>query len=213
MMAIEYDYTIDYNEQMLDYYPEVIKAIREFQMLIKTQSLEVEEMHSELTKILENAYIGTADESTIVKWEKMLGIAPSPQGDFDTETWLEDRRSTIAARLYNPEKLNTQSISDIVKIFTGGTAMSYFQDGIIYIYISPPKDNKKYRFENVEREISKKIPAHLSFLVTRQYYTWLQTKENNSTWEDVKNKFNTWEEVSLWTPVWNTYKLNNRSDI
>ena len=193
------DLTIDYNKQMLDYYPEVIKSIREFQALIKTQSLEVEEMHEELTKILGNAYISTADEATIVKWEKMLKITPLKQGEDDLETWLSDRKETILARLYQVEKLNSKSISDIVKIFTGGTATSYFKDGVVHVKISPPEDNKQYKFENVEQELRKKVPAHLKFQVDRNYYTWLQVKSGYSKWNDVRNNFATWEEVLLLT--------------
>lgn len=192
---------IDYNEQMLNYYPEIIKAIREFQVLIKTQSLEVEEMHEQLTKILSNAYISTADEAMIKQLESFLGITPLAQGDDTLETWLEDRKETILARLYNAEKLNTNYISEIVKIFTGGTANSYFKDGVITVYISPPKDNKQYKFENVEQELVKKIPAHLKLIVDRNYYTWLQTKTNNSTWGDVKTNYTTWEDVLLSTQL------------
>lgn len=192
---------IDYNEQMLNYYPEIIKAIREFQVLIKTQSLKVEEMHEQLTKILSNAYISTADEATIKQLESFLGITPLAQGDDTLETWLEDRKETILARLYSAEKLNTNYISEIVKIFTGGTANSYFKDGVITVYISPPKDNKQYKFENVEQELAKKIPAHLKLIVDRNYYTWLQTKTNNSTWGDVKTNYTTWEDVLLSTQL------------
>ena len=191
------DLKIDYNEQMLNYYPEVIKSIREFQRLIETQSMEVEEMHEALTKILENAYVGSADESTIEKWEQTLAITPLPQGEDSMETWLEDRRETILARLYSTPKLNTESIAEIVKIFTGGSAVSHFKDGTIYVLISPPKDNKQYKFSNVEQELRTKIPAHLMFQVDRHYYTWLQTKESNSTWLNVKNNFATWEDILL----------------
>lgn len=193
------DYEIDYNQQMLDYYPEVIKAIREFQILIKTQSLEVEEMHEHLTQLLSNAYIDTADESTITKWEQMLGITPLEQGEDTMETWLSDRRETILARLYRVEKLNTKTINDIVRIFTGGSATSYFKDGTISVLIQPPSDNKQYKFANVEQELRKKIPAHLLFQVTRDYCTWLEALDGYSTWNDVKNGFNTWEDIILLT--------------
>lgn len=192
---------IDYNEQMLNYYPEIIKVLREFQALIKPQSLEIAEMHQELTKILCNAYISSADENTIIKWENMLKITPLDQGEDDIETWLNDRRETIIARLYSVENLNEQSISNIVKIFTGGSAISYFKNGTIYIMISPPENNKQYKFENVEQELRYRIPAHLSINVERNYYSWLQTKSNYSTWGDVKNAFDTWEDVLLKTSI------------
>lgn len=192
------DLNINYNEQMLNYYPEVIKAIREFQILIETQSLEVEELHDKLTEILCDAYIDTAGEDRIIQWEKSLGITPLPQNEDTLEHWLEDRRETILARLYNTPKLNTKAISNIVSIFTGGKAESYFKDGTIYVIIFPPKNNKQYKFENVEQELGTKIPAHLNFKVERNYYTWLEIKNNHTTWEDVNNNFSTWEDVLLY---------------
>jgi len=196
-------YKIDYNEQMLSYYPEVIKAIREFQMLIETQSLQVEELHEQLTRLLGNAYICDADEVRVSQWERFLGITPLPQGNDDLETWLEDRRETILARMFKTPKLNTKSIADIVSIFTGGTATSYFKDGTVYVLISPPKNNKQYKFENVEQELRKKIPAHLMFQVDRNYYTWLQVNNNHATWGNVNADFPNWEEVLLRVPLQN----------
>lgn len=189
------DLTINYNEQMLNYYPEVIKAIREFQHLIETQSLQVEEMHQELAKILSNAYVSDAGEDRLSEWEKLLGITPLPQGDDDLDTWLSDRRETILARLYNAPKLNTQYISEIVSIFTGGSAESYFENGTIYVLISPPAGNKQYKFANVEQELRKKIPAHLAFEVGVNYFTWNEVQAKNPTWSDVLNNHTDWEDV------------------
>ena len=191
------DLTIDYNKQMLNYYPEVIKAIREFQLLISTQSMQVEEMHKNLIIVLGNSYVSTADESRIEQWEKVLGITPLPQGSDTLETWLSDRRETILARLYTAKKLNTKSIAEIVSVFTNGTATSYFKDSTIHVLISPPKNNKQYKFENVEQELRKKIPAHLMFQVSRNYYTWLESQEKYSTWGDVNNACENWETLLL----------------
>ena len=181
------EHTIDYNEQMLDYLPEIFKTIREFRALIASHSIKIEEIHEELPKILSNAYICDADIDTISKWETYLGITPLPQGEDSIETWLEDRRETILARLYSPEKLNSESISNIVKIFTGGETLSHFANGTIYVVITPPKGNKQFKFENVEQELRKKIPAHLRMSVDRNYYTWSETKIEYDTWGDIKN--------------------------
>ena len=194
---------INYNEQMLNYYPEVIKAIREFQAMMKTEGEEIDKMHQKLIQLLSDAYVSTASETRISQWEQFLGITPMEQGDDSLETWLSDRRETILARMYSPSKLSTKSIAEIVSIFTGGAAVSYFKDSTIYVLISPPKNNKQYKFENVEQELRKKIPAHLNFKVDRNYYTWLQMKESNPTWDDLKTKFKTWEEVLLYVPTWN----------
>ncbi len=198
-----YGYNIDYNEHMLAYYPEVIKAIQEFKALIATQSLQVGEMSEKLTEILLNAYVIDADEETVAKWENILGIVPLPQGDDDFETYLSDRKETILARLYNAQKLNEASISEIVKIFTGGTAVSYFKDNTIHVFISPPKNNKQFKFANVEQELRKKIPAHLMLYVNVNYNTWSEINDG-ATWGDIATTANNWEEVLLWTKAWNT---------
>jgi len=196
-MAIEYDYTVDYNEQMLNYYPEFIKAIREFQVLIKTQSAEIDDIHKELDKILANAYVETADEDKILEWEQLLGINPLPQGEDTYETWLQDRREVILARLFTMPKLNSEGIADLVNIFTNGDAKSFFKDGVIHIFVYPPRGNKQYKFENIEQEISKKIPTHLTFEIKRAYRTWGQISVENTYWDTVHAGFENWEDVLL----------------
>lgn len=192
--------TIDYNEQMLNYYPEVIKAIREFRCLIETQAVEVEDLHGELVKILTNAYVSTADEDTIKRWEKTLDITPLPQRTVNYENWLTERRDTILARLHNSEKLNTQTISNIVQIFTGGIANSYFRDGTIYVEITPPPTNKSYRFEAVEQELKYKVPAHLTMKVSRNYYEWQEVYDDFDSWQNLMDTVDTWEDAYLFTP-------------
>lgn len=190
-MALE----VNYNERMLSYYPEVIKAIQEFQALISTQSLEVEEMRNHLTKIIGESYVSTADEYRLSQWEKLLGITPPAFGFNDKlNDWLTSRRDTILARLYRVEKLTAKTIADIVKIFTGGECVSYFKDGVIYVLISPPKEAKQYNFESVERELQNKIPAHLLLQVQRNYLSWGQVKDKYSDWEAVSD-IGTWEEI------------------
>lgn len=191
------DYTIDYNEQMMNYYPEVIKSIKEFQALVKTQSLQVEELHEGLTKILGNAFINTADESRIVDWEKSLNIIPAPQGGYDYNTWLDNRRSTILARLYSVEKLNTKSISDIVSIFTGGTADSWLIDNTLYVKVFPPKDNKDFSLDSVVAELKMKLPAHLNLVAYKTYTTWNTIKSHFPTWGDISDEVDTWNGVKF----------------
>ena len=191
------DLTVNYNEQMLNRYPEIIKSIREFQALIKSQSIEVENLHNQLNRILENAYISTANEDRISEWERFLGIIPSEKGKSTKSEWLEDRRATILARLYQTPKLNTKAISDIVGIFTGGTAESYFKDGTLYVFIDPPENNKSYNFESVKQELQHKIPAHLAFEVNRKYQDWESVNTDNLSWKEVVIGYDTWNDLLL----------------
>lgn len=193
-MTNEYDYTIDYNQRMLDYYPEVIKDIREFQLLIKTQSLQVSEIHQKLEEILNDSLIKTSGEYRIAMWEKFLGITPPQQGNQEYEEWLTSRRDVILAKLYQYEKLNTKSIEDVVRIFTGGTSESWIIDGTLYVKVYPPENNKSYDLNSIITALELKCPAHLNLCVYINYITWEEIY-NNYTWEDVYANFNTWNEL------------------
>lgn len=204
-MAKEYDYTIDYNEQMLNYYPEVIKAIREFKVSIKTQSLQINEIHEKLKELMNNAYISAADENRLIMWEKFLEITPRQQGEQEYEEWLTYRRDVILSRLYQTEKLNTKSIEDIVRIFTGGIAESWFLDGTLYVKIYPPENNKPFDLDSVITALELKCPAHLNLVVYKDYINWEQLSDNY-TWEDVYTKFSNWGELVSGSPKVNVFE-------
>lgn len=188
------DLIIDYNEQMLDYYPEIIKAIREFRVLTETESVQVDEMHKKLTQLLDDAYIVTTSAERIAMWEKFLNIVPTAQGNLNYEDWLVSRRSSIIAKLYQSEKLNTKSISDIVSIFTGAASESWVLDGILYVKIYPPKDNKFFDLDKLTEALRSKCPAHLDLLVFVNYTSWGQVG-SAYTWGDISTEFANWGEV------------------
>ncbi len=178
-------------ERMRQYYPEAIQRILEFQALIRSEGYEVDFLKSGVSLCVNEAYLTTMGEDRIAEWEKALGIAPS-----EDET-IQDRRDVIIARIRGQGKLNTALINSIVGAFTEGTADSYIRDSVLYVDITPPPNNKQYKFENVEGEISKKIPAHLGLSVRRNYATWGEVKENFADWNAVKS-LNSWEELMLY---------------
>ena len=179
---------------MLGYYPQVIQSILEFQAIIDGESPEIESVYSASEDVLKNAYLTTMDVARIEQWENLFGITPI-EGSSE-----EDRRDTIVARIRGQGKLNSELINTIVKTFTGGTANSWVKDSVLYVEITPPHDNKNYLFANVEQELRNKIPAHLGFQVSRNYYDWEDVSSSYPTWQDVKDNFNTWTEVLIFTP-------------
>ena len=182
-----------YNSRMIGYYPQVIGAITEFKAIVESEAPEFDLLNTNVTNTLNDAYLSTMGEERISQWEKILGII-----QLDNST-LEDRRDTIIARISGQGKLNTKLINSIVNSFTGGTANSWVEDSVLYVEITPPPNNKSYRFENVEQELSKKVPAHLGLKVSRNYYEWGEVKNNFSTWKDVLD-IGTWNDVCTITP-------------
>lgn len=183
-----------YKQRMLNYYPQVIQNILEFQAIISSECPEIAELHSATEDVLSNAYLTTMSETRIAQWEAVLGIRPIEGSS------IEDRRDTIIARVRGQGKLNSTLINTIVNTFTGGTANSWIKDGVLYVEITPPSTSKSYRFENVEQELRNKVPAHLGLQVNRNYYTWEETKNKCATWGDVNSSFDKWEDVLLFIP-------------
>lgn len=185
-----------FGQRMIDYYPQVISCIQEYRAIIKSEYPEIEAVNDRKDKTLADAYLLTMTEDRIESWEKVLNIAP-----LDDST-LDDRRDTIIARIRGQGKLNTELINSIVNAFTGGTANSWIADSCLYVEITPPPNNKQYKFANVEQELSKKVPAHLDFKVSRNYYEWRELQNNFATWQDVKDGCDTWNDVYLYVPTW-----------
>lgn len=185
---------VNYNERMINYYPQVIQAIKEFRAIVEGESTEVDSLSEGVQRVIDDAYLFSMSEKRITQWEKMLGIQP-----LENST-INDRRDTIIARIRGQGKLNTELINTIVRTFTGGTANSWVKDSTLYVEITPPRNNKSYRFENVEQELRKKVPAHLGFKVERNYYTWEEIEIAYPYWQDVYDNFGSWEDVLLFVP-------------
>lgn len=183
-----------YRERMNSYYPEVVRSITEFQAIIDSEYPEFEEGRLNRERTLNNAYLLTMDESRIAEWEQILSIKPL------ADSTVDDRRDTVIARIRGQGKLNSNLINVIVNTFTGGSANSWIEDSVLYIEITPSASNKQYRFENVEQEIAQKVPSHLGYQISRNYFTWNEIKSGFQTWGDVKNGFDTWESVHLFVP-------------
>jgi hypothetical protein len=183
-----------YRERMIGYYPQVIQSILEFRAIVDGEYPEIKALSDANEQALNDAYLSTMGEERIKQWESVLGITP-----LDGST-VEDRREVIIARIRGQGKLNTALINKIVNTFTGGTANSWIEDSVLYIEITPPPENKSYRFENVEQELKLKVPAHLGIQVKRNYYTWEEICNTNLDWQSVKDTFGKWEDVLLFVP-------------
>ena len=178
-------------ERMFSYYPYVIQQILEFQAIIQSEGFEVDFLKNDIQLLLNEAYLTTMSEERVSNWEKALGMYYA-----STDT-LQDRRDAVIARIRGQGKLNTALINSIVNAFTGGTAISYIENSVLYVKVSQPADNKQYKFTNVKRELATKVPAHLGLEVFRGYSTWKEVANNFSSWNDIK-QLDSWEHVRYW---------------
>ncbi len=78
---------------IIDYWPEVISEVKEFQEIAKAENPELISMWDSTNDVLADQFILTATENGIKRWEKLLGITPK------ASYTLEDRRFAVLARL------------------------------------------------------------------------------------------------------------------
>lgn len=185
------DGTTDSGNRMLNYYPEVIKVLREFQALTCVEGFEVDFLKSDIDIIVNDAWLSTMGEGRIKEWEKLLKLTPK------SDDTLVDRRDRIIATMRGRGKLNTALISSVVNAYTGGVATSFIENSVLYVRIEPPENNKQFKFTNVENTLRPLVPAQLGLSVTRNYATWGDIKNNFASWQAV-SELDNWEALKLY---------------
>lgn len=79
------------DRKLIDYLPPVLQSVMEFAAITGAQQPEIEAAWDALNLVMDNQFIGTADENGVCMWEKELGIVPLAA---DT---LEERKQRIKA--------------------------------------------------------------------------------------------------------------------
>jgi len=195
-------------DRMLGYYPEVVKQLYEIQAIIDGEYPEFRLLTDEqIAAVQNNAYLVTMNETRIQQWEELLNLQVIPGST------IENRRDAVIARIRGNGKLNTKSIQNIVNTFTGGSANAWIEDSVLYVEITPP--DKTFIFKNVERELQKRIPAHLGMNVYRKYSSWNNIKLEFTSWNALKSHYETWDDVHLHIRqsdvTWNDLKNGKQS--
>ena len=62
------------DRKLIDYLPEVLKDIREFELIMSSEQQEIENLWKNLNRYVDNSFIISQDEKTVEKWEKLLDI-------------------------------------------------------------------------------------------------------------------------------------------
>lgn len=88
---------------ILNYLPQLIARMPEYQNISASEDITLESLWEQLDRKLANDYFDTADEDGIARFEKLLGITPSPSDS------LEVRRLRVKIQWLNmvPYTLNT----------------------------------------------------------------------------------------------------------
>lgn len=75
------------DRKLINYLPDILKNIEEFDQLMQSEQPEVEWLWSEADKYIDNSFVLTQDESTASRWERILHITSKDTDELDVRNF------------------------------------------------------------------------------------------------------------------------------
>lgn len=100
-------------EIILNYYPPVIKQIKEMQQIARAEDIEFSKIKAATDKIIRNMFVYTADELGVKRFEKILGITPKAAQS------MEDRKIYIISMM-NRRKMSLSELTAMLSNYSEG---------------------------------------------------------------------------------------------
>ncbi|MDR1292287.1 MAG: YmfQ family protein [Clostridiales Family XIII bacterium] len=173
------------DRKLAGYLPQPLAELREFQLLTAAEDPEFDLLWDAYDRVLDSAYIETADEAAIERYEKMFEVIP---GEFDS---LEDRRAYISVLLSTIAPYTYPWFAALLKGMYGDENIDITLDANHYKLSLDLKIGSKF-FSRVVRELARKcVPANILVNIVLDF----------NRWEDIRPR--TWSEVyaSKWYEV------------
>ena len=99
--------------QLLSYWMPILRNLKEFKEIAKSEEPEVKRLLEEIDTTLDNLFIETADEYGIKRFEKMMGITPS-EGDT-----LETRRFKALLKWSDKVPYTEEVLKSLLEVLCG----------------------------------------------------------------------------------------------
>lgn len=173
---------------LIDYLPTVLRELEEFKELFKVEQKQVDELWDMIYGILNEAFIDTAEDTGLKRWETILNITP-----LDTDS-VEVRRMRIQAKLIEDVPYTWNNLKKMLSSLCG-------EDGYILelkneeytLVIKVALKSKKMKNE-VADMCERVVPANLILDIDLMYntydilsnYTYEQLKQ--FTYEQLRNE-------------------------
>lgn len=170
---------------LIDYLPIVLREFEEFKELFKAEQKEVDELWDMIYGILNEAFIDTAENTGLRRWETILNITP-----LDTDT-TEVRRMRIHARMVEDVPYTWNNFKKMLDSLCGEDGYTLELKNEEYtLVIKVALKNKKLKNE-VADMCERVVPANLILDIDLLYNTYELLK--SITWEQASAK--TWQQM------------------
>lgn len=171
------------DRQLIDYLPSVVAEIKDYQELLKTEQVEIENLWNTLEQALNNQFIESTDEKGISRYELMLDIKPKATDD------LELRQFRVLSR-YNEQLPYTYfKMVEQLQALCGENGVKVELTGLNLLV--KVELTAKEKVSEVRELLYRMIPANVVVDVQLLYNQWQMVQ--GLTWGQVSNK--TWEQL------------------
>lgn len=171
------------DRKLIDYLPQVIAEVKDYQELMKTEQAEIEKLWQKAHQALDNQFIESTDEQGIARYELMLNIEPKAADD------LEIRQFRVLSR-YNEQLPYTYAkMVERLKALCGESGVKVESQGLSLTV--KVELTAKGKVDEVKELLDRMIPANIVVDVSLLYNQWKQVK--GLKWGQVKNR--TWGQL------------------
>lgn len=192
-----------HNINLMELLPEYLHDIREFKMIMETESDKFNDFYQNIDKSLDFHFVDQMSIEVLQRYETFLGIVG--------EGTIGQRRAYIKALYNKGDKLSETSIKAIVRSITGGRAVVKFftggealnpnpGQGTLRVQVMSPDSNIDYKFDDIIRVIAPYMPAHLKLSILRYFATWQDIRGAYTSWNTIKEGAKDWKALNDYNP-------------
>lgn len=152
-------------DELISFYPMFYREVLEMRAILEAEGHVLDDSAKEIYRVLDNAFIDTADNATIARLEKFLRITPEAGSSY------EDRRRNIKIYFTGFGKISASKLKDMLFPFTETEAKITFapadESGNNLLAFEIPRGEKRnFSSADVMELLARRIPAHLWYGVT-----------------------------------------------
>ncbi len=145
----------------IDYYPPVLKELREIKIIAEVMDSELEDQKTAREKVRDECFVYTAEDEGLERWEKILNIKVTDADD------IELRRFNILAKLMK----NKNYLIDVLNNLIGENnyTLRYYVDEI-RLQVVLKLERREY-FQAVAELLEEFVPVNVELDISIAYNT------------------------------------------
>lgn len=166
--------------------PERLQRIREFQILNDAVGPRLDEINAVIGQLVSHASISTADETGVLRWEKILGVSTP------LNSTLTARREALRARLMTKPPINLVTLKNIIEAYMGvGVEISIAEFIVRVVYRGT---SRVADLTPLFVTVYETIPADLIVSIAYKYLVWDELDAQELTFDQLDALSLNWNE-------------------